>query len=120
MKGTKDMETNDTRVLHRTNDPETSIEAAEGVDTNASEREVRRLLEFGPSSDHELVSLHDRRYYKVEAIAGRHAFRHYTAQRIRSARAALVARGEVEFAGYYHQTPTGGRTRVWQLVDGAA
>ena len=99
-----------THTLHRTNDPETSVEAAAHVDETGARAEVLWYLSIEPLADHEL-------YNRYEADSRMVGDTHlYTPQRLRTARAELVASGRVQFAGIYRLTPTGGRTRVWSLA----
>jgi len=99
-----------THTLHRTSDPETSIDAASHVDETGARAEVLWLLSIEPLADHELYA----RYEADSRMVGdTHLF---TPQRLRTARAELVATGKVQFAEYYRLTPTGGRTRVWSLT----
>jgi len=86
----------------RRGDPVTSHEAADHNDVEKSLGLVlSALTAFGPSADHELVSL-----------LGQSGF---TPQRLRTARAALVERGLVEESGIHRLTSHNRRAIVWQV-----
>ena len=94
----------------RRDDPETSHHAADGNNITGARAEVLWFLSIEPLADHELYA----RYEADSRMVGdTHLF---TPQRLRTARAELVATGKVQFAGYYGLTPTGGRTRVWSIT----
>lgn len=89
----------------RRRDPETSHEAADLNDVNASiGAALDTLTQYGPQADHELHALMESLGYL------------YTPERIRTARAALVQRGRVEWTGEHHKTAHGRKTRVWRVV----
>lgn len=89
----------------RRTDPETSHEAADLNDVNASIGAVLdTLTQYGPLADHELHTL-------MESLGYR-----YTAERVRTARAALVQKVRVEFTGDHRMTPRNRRTRVWAVT----
>lgn len=93
-------------------DPTTSHEAADTNDIAASSAEVLWLLKSsGPMADHELIAAHDADYGWSEP-----GFRHFTPQRLRTARAELTESGAVEFTGIYRLTPSGRRAQVWAVT----
>jgi hypothetical protein len=88
----------------RRTDPETSHEAADLNDVNASIGAVLdTLTQYGPLADHELHTLMESLGYP------------YTPERVRTARAALVQRARVVHTGDYRMTPRNRRTRVWAV-----
>jgi hypothetical protein len=91
----------DTPRARRT-DPETSHEAADVNDVEASIGAVLDTLrQYGPTTDEKLVNLMHSLGYQ------------YTEQRIRTARAALVNVELVEFTGDREINPRGRKARVW-------
>jgi hypothetical protein len=94
----------DTARARRT-DPVQSHEAADLNDVSASIGAVLdTLTQYGPKADHELHSLMLTLGY------------FYTAERVRTARAALVKKGRVQFTGDVTFTPHARRTRVWAVI----
>lgn len=90
----------------RRSDPPTSHEAADTNNIHASIGLVlAALTDLGPLADHELVA---------------RLATSFTEQRLRSARAALVEMGLVEFSGFYRLTANNRRARVWQSTRRAA
>lgn len=88
----------------RRNDPITSQEAAESNDVQRSVEAVYSALAFlGPSADHEIVNHLEKASY-------------WSPSRIRTARKTLERQGRVRFTGLYHLTPSGRRTRVWEVA----
>lgn len=94
----------------RRTDPETSHDAADRNNIHGAQKEVLWYLALHNLADHELVAMYE---FDARMEGNTHPF---TPQRLRTARAELVASGAVKFAGDYHTTPTGGRTRVWSLT----
>jgi len=91
----------------RRTDPETSHEARDTSNAAASLGAVLSVLrEAGPMTDEELVG-------QMEVAAAWDRVPLFTAQRIRTARSALVERGLVEHTGAHRPTVTGRRARVW-------
>lgn len=98
-------------TLVRSTDPETSSEAAKSVNLGRSIDYVYDTLHrFGPFADHELVEFHEGDHTGI-AIYGR-----FSPQRIRTARATLTQRGDVEPTGEYTRTPSGRRARIWRTT----
>lgn len=87
-------------------DPVTSHEAADHNDVHRSIGLVLDILRGGPLTD-----------FEIEAAASFPRGEKYTAQRLRTARAALVERGLVEESGIYRLTPHGRRAVVWTAVS---
>jgi hypothetical protein len=88
----------------RRSDPETSHEAADTSDVEASIGAVLdTLAQYGPMSDSVL-------HFLMVSLGYR-----YTDTRVRTARAALVKLGKVEHTGVYGQTVSGRRTRIWAV-----
>lgn len=96
----------------RSTDPTTSVDAGRSVQIVHSREYVRQTLAvFGPLADHELVELH------ADDTVGRKAFGRFSPQRLRSARAELVALGEVESVpDEYRKTDSGRRAHVWRTI----
>ena len=97
----------------RSTDPTTSVDAGRSVQIAHSRDYVKQTLTvFGPLADHELVELH------ADDAAGRRAFGRFSPQRLRSARAELVALGEVESVpDEYRRTDSGRRAHIWRAVS---
>lgn len=95
----------------RLSDPITSHESADGNDIHGARDEVLFYLGLHPLADHELIDMFERDY----KISG--ALKHYTPQRLRTARKELVDMGRVEATGIYRLTATGGRANVWQIKE---
>ena len=89
----------------RRTDPVTSHEAADTNDVSKSIGWVLDTLARGPLADHELV------------LMGTACGLPFTGQRLRTARAALVAAGLVEASGLYRLTKSNRRAIVWQLSE---
>lgn len=95
----------------RAADHVTSHEAADSNNVKASLGAVLQTLkDEGPMTDGQLVLAMD-----VAAIWDR--VPRFTEQRIRTARKALVERGEVRMAGYYRLTASGRRAQVWEVAQ---
>jgi len=99
------------QAITRHTDPETSLEAASRVVVSGSlagsQAEVMLILQrFGPLTDEQ-----------IELANHNHeGARRYSGQRLRSARAELVAAGKVRFTGRYEVRDGYRRTRVWGVV----
>jgi len=89
----------------RRTDPLTSHEAADTNDVSKSIGWVLQTLARKSLADHELVGL-----------AEMHGL-HFTGQRLRTARAALVGMGLVEPSGIYRLTENNRRAIVWEFND---
>jgi hypothetical protein len=98
----------------RRTDPATSHDAADSIDAETvadSKDEVLFLLtSFGPMADHELVERHEREVYL-------NLYRHYSPQRLRTARRELVDAGRVEAGVGWTKTPSGRKAIIWRLVE---
>lgn len=89
----------------RRSDPPESHEAADTSDVEASiGATLDTLRQYGPQSDSHLTAL-------MQSLGFP-----YTDSRIRTARAALVKLGKVEFSGRTGLTVTGRRTRIWAVT----
>lgn len=90
----------------RRTDPVTSHEAADTSDVTKSIGLVLQILtERGMLADHE-----------IETWALVHYKSEFTGQRLRSARAALVERGQVKASGIFRLTKRNRRAIVWQVA----
>jgi len=89
----------------RRTDPLTSHEASDTNDVSKSIGWVLQTLARKSLADHELVGL-----------AEMHGL-HFTGQRLRTARAALIGMGLVEPSGIYRLTENNRRAIVWQFSE---
>ena len=90
----------------RRSDPITSHESADTNDVSKSIGWVLGILrEKGPLADFQIEN-----FSKLRKL-------HFTGQRLRTARAALVRKGLVESTGIYRMTRNNRRAIVWQLSD---
>lgn len=96
----------------RKSDPTTSVDAGRSVSQALSQQYVRGLLAVhGAMADHQLVAL------AADDKAGHEAFGRFSPQRLRSARAELVALGDVESVpDEYRRTDSGRRAHVWRVT----
>ena len=89
----------------RRTDPVTSHESADLTNVSKSIGWVLQTLARKSLADHELVGL-----------AEMHGL-HFTGQRLRTARAALVGMGLVEASGIYRLTENNRRAIVWRFSE---
>lgn len=94
----------------RRSDPATSHEAADSNDIQGARVEVLWYLQIEPLADHELIERYDIDTRWDDS-------KHYTPQRLRTARKELVDAGRVEATGIYRLTATGGKANVWQIKE---
>lgn len=104
----------DDAPVARTTDPITSYLAGENPTAReASEREVYAILAMNAPdamTDHAIWQSHDEASLMMRELS-------YTPQRLRTARAQLVAKGLVEAAGVRPGvSPTGRSAQTWALV----
>ena len=95
----------------RSNDPDTSWDAAQSItpgELSSLQRWILEQLFIGQATDQELTELH------AEAATFDHV-RTVTPQRIRTARKELERQGLLAATGATRLTNTGRKTRVWGI-----
>jgi hypothetical protein len=93
--------------MARSTDPNTSQDAAASIDVRGSRAEVLRILTtFGPMTDDELLMRHENA-----------DTRHFTPQRLRTARKALESAGVVQPTGRKVPTRYGRDAQEWSVAS---